>query len=180
MTLPLNIILPEPEDFSKDSQGYVDVLVRRLEEMYESISRSFNGSIRSELSAGSNNWTPTLSASTAGTFTYTTQVGSTFRQGTIVDVWGFVQWSATTASGTLQIDLPYKVALTNSLLTFVGTCTPSGIPFATGTACNIAAVQNTYYASIQTYGTAIASAILNVPASGSLTYHLRYLGATNG
>ena len=179
MTLPLNIILPEPEDFAKDSQGYVDVLVTRLEEMYESIARSFNGSIRSELNAGSNKWTPTLSSSTAGTFTYTNQAGSTYRQGTLVDVWGFVQWSTTTASGTLQIDLPYKVALTNSLLTFVGNCTPSGIAFASGTSCNIAAVQNTYYANIQTYGSGAASAILNVPASGTLTYHLRYLGASN-
>jgi hypothetical protein len=171
--------LPEPEYFSTDPQDYIDVLVTRIQEMYEDIANSVNGSFRNEAEMDGTKWIPTLSGSTAGSFTYTQQLGWSFVQGIMVDVWGFVSWSSTTASGTFQVDLPYKVIPNNSLLSFVGTCTPSGITFASGTACNIEAIQSTYYAHIKTYGTSISSAILNVPASGSLTYHLRYIGDSN-
>ena len=134
MTLPTNIILPEPTDFQDNPNLYVDNLVNKLEDMYESISINVNGIYRNNIDLDGSSWIPTLSGSTsAGSYTYTKQVAWVFRQGLLNDVWASISWSATTATGQLLINLPYEVIKSSIGLSFNGTCTTSGITYASGT-----------------------------------------------
>jgi len=178
LTLPLDIILPEPQDFKIDSDRFLDDLVTRLQDMYEDIATSFNGSYRSNASSQGSTWTPTLSGSTSGSFTYTSQKSWLFRQGIMCDVWGYIAWSSTTASGTLQVDLPYKVTLCDAPLTFTGACSLSGVTFS-GSSVTINAVSNSYYANVTTFGTGVSSSLLSVPPSGAITYGVRYIGVAD-
>lgn len=61
-------------------------------------------------------WTPTYSgASTAGTTTYTTQVGSYTRIGNMVAFTAYVAWTAATGTGVAQISLPFTTQNTTNL-----------------------------------------------------------------
>lgn len=181
MTLPTDIILPEPQDFTENPAVFVDDLVNSLQEMYENITNSFNGTFRNNTDIDGTQWVPSLNGSVAGTFSYissTGQLGWVFRQGIMVDVWGHIAWSATTASGTLSINLPYEVINADSSLLFTGECNTSGITFSTGTAASVTAIPGTFTANIYTYGSGIALTQMTVPSSGALNFHLRYIGVS--
>lgn len=60
-------------------------------------------------------WTPTVSGGTTpGSTTHTTQIGQWTRIGRILIAAGRVSWSATTATGTLDISLPMVASNLNS------------------------------------------------------------------
>lgn len=180
MTLPTDIILPEPEDFNEDAQEYISNLTEKLEMMYSNISNNVNGNFRNYADTDGSQWIPTLGGTTStGTYTYTTQIAWVYRQGIMVDVWANISWTATTATGFIVVDLPYGVILSDAQLTFIGECNTSLIAFASGTSASIVAIAGTYTAQVYTYGSAISIATLPVPASGTINYHLRYIGVSD-
>lgn len=178
MTLPTDIILPEPEDFSSDPSEYIANLIDKLQDMYEDVASNVNGTFRNESDVDGSEWIPTLTGSaTAGSFTYTSQIGWVFRQGIMVDVWGQISWSATTATGNLVVNLPYQS--TKSSAPFIGTCSTSGITYGSGTYPNLSAISGSYTANIVTSGSAATSSTLPVVASGSINFYIRYIGVSD-
>ena len=179
MTLPTTINLPQPEDYESDPTNFIENLITRLEDMYENLSDNVNGTIRNYADVDSSQWIPTLAGTTAsGTFTYTNQIGWVHRQGIMTEVWGNIAWGATTATGFLYVELPY-LATKSGGIPFVGTCITSNITYATGTTANIAATPDTYRGLIYTSGSGVGLAIMNVPASGAIDFHLRYIGISD-
>jgi len=178
MTLPTNINLPLPSDYIDDPEQFFEDLINKIDYMYENIAEHVNGSFRNNMEIDGSEWIPTLQGDSSGTFTYTEQVGWVLRKGIMTDVWGSVSWSATTASGNLFIELPYLV--TQSVGSpFVGTCITSNITYASGTNSNISAQPDTYNGYIITSGSGVGKANLNVPASGTLEFHIRYIGVSD-
>ena len=146
MTLPTDIILPLPRDYKNEDNPdkYTQDLVFELQNMYEQIANNVNGFIRNNADVDSSQWIPTISGTTgAGSTTYTNQIGWVLRQGIMVDVWGDLSWSATTASGNLFIDLPYIVTK-SSEIPFVGCVQTSSFTYTAGDNCAINAIPSTY------------------------------------
>lgn len=174
MTIPQNILFPEPRD-DQDERAYSLELVKTLETMYQDMANAINGDIRGDAFGGKEKWTPTLNGSTNGSFTYTTQTGWVLRKGLFVDIWFELVWDGTAASGDLYVELPYKVANSDSE-PFIGPLSPSGITFDGGSYLFITAVPNTYRGEIMYAGSGITSAEQQVSATGAICGHLRYLG----
>lgn len=180
MTLSTDIILPEPSDFNENAQEYISTLTEKLEIMYSNISNNVNGNFRNYADVDGSQWIPTLGGTISnGVFTYTNQIAWVFRQGIMVDVWGNVAWSSTTATGFLVINLPYAVVTSSAELTFIGECSTSSITYSTGTAASIVAKAGTYTAQVYTYGSGIPIAELSIPSSGKINFHLRYIGVSD-
>jgi hypothetical protein len=179
MTLKTDLILPEPTDFTDAPAEYVERLVNELEDMYEEVANNVNGTFRNDAFVDGSEWIPTLiGSSTAGTFTYTSQYGWVYRQGLLIDVWGQISWSASTATGNLIVELPYLVTRTSGNA-FIGTCITSGITYGSGTCVAISAISNTFTANITLYGSGISSSNLSVTSSGTISFHLRYIGVSD-
>lgn len=179
MTIPPNINLPLHSDFIKsrnpaDQEKYMRELVFSLETMYETLATAINGEIRSDTQIQRSQWKPELGGSTTGTFTYDHQTGWSIRRGLIVDVWGDVEWTATTATGDLFVVLPYKVARSSNI-PFVGIVQPSSITFTTGTDMVINAMPNTFNAEFWNVGNGVATGNQQVVSSGRLIFYIRYL-----
>lgn len=163
MTLPSQFNFPQLPSQDEPEKLYQYLKEQRFEltQMYEQMVFNINGSFRSYADTGGDNWTPTLSgSSTTGSFEpYTTQVGWSIRSGIITELWFDIVWTTTTATGTLQLDLPYKVALSD------------GSPFIgiayNGSVLTISANPDTYTATFQ--GLAVTS-------SGSISGHICYIG----
>jgi len=182
MTLPTDIILPQPKDY-KGAEGSADMLndlIFDLQNMYEQLANQINGTIRNYADVDQSQWVPTINGSTgAGATTYTQQIGWVFRQGIVTDVWFDIAWSATTASGNLFIDLPYIVTKSNQK-PFVGVLQPSSIAYGAGKTdlvCN--AIPSTFRLEIWTTGSAVATSNLAVVGSGQLIGHCRYIGVSD-
>lgn len=182
MTLPTDIILPLPRDYQDalNPDAYSNDLVFDLQNMYEQLANQINGTIRNYADVDSSQWIPTISGTTGvGATTYVSQVGWVFRQGIITDVWFDIEWSATTATGNLFIDLPYIVTKSNQK-PFVGVLQPSAIPYGAGhtdLVCN--AIPSTYRLEIWATGTATPTVNVGVAASGQLIGHCRYIGVSD-
>lgn len=172
MTLPTNIILPEPNSDAKDI-NWMKEMVYTLQDMYEDLAQGINGDIRQ--------FTPTISGTgTAGAGTYDHQIGWYLRQGIMVDIWFDVKWSAHTGTTNVFLDLPYKVFNTRGSgetnKPFVGILQPDSVTFATGTAAVINAIPDTLRGEIWEYGSGIASANVAIAGTGQLTGSIRYIG----
>jgi hypothetical protein len=176
LTVPIDLDLPirplteNPEELSK----YITDLTYTLERSYQRTAEGINGYIKTEFAQQDERFTPTLNGSTSGTFTYVHQNGWVFKQGLIVDFWFDVQWSATTAAGNLQINLPYIVANTANL-PFVGVVQPSAIAYTGGTEMVVNANSNSYIATFYNTGSGFTTAPQSVTASGRVIGHLRYI-----
>jgi hypothetical protein len=180
MTLPTTTILPlhseRIKEGGEDLDSYLRELVFTLQRQYEDIAQAVNGDIRNDVSQGSKQFLPTLNGSTPGTFTYTKQVGWVLRQGLMVDVWGDVAWSsAGTAAGNLFVELPYKVAISETM-PFVGIVQPSAVVYTGGTGIVINAIGDTYRGEFWNVGDGFTTANQSVVAAGRLIFHIRYLG----
>jgi len=163
----------------KDMPTFISEMNHALERMYEDMAQAINGNIKSNYAIGRQNWIPLLRGTTApGTFTYVNQSGTVLRQGLINDVWFDISWTATTATGNIYLELPYKAALVNNL-PFVGVVQPSGFAFTGGTAVVINAISNTYRGEFWNTGSAFTTARQAVTASGRLIGHIRYMGVAN-
>jgi len=176
MSLPTNITLPLRVNYQDESDinRYLSDLVYELQSMYESIADNVNGFIRNEAEIDQAKWTPTLAGTVAGAFTYSSQYGWSIRQGIYTEIFADVSWTATTATGNLYLELPYRVTITNGM-PFVGIVQPSSVTFA-GSNLVINAISDTYRGEIWSIGSGLATANLAVPASGRLIIHLRYIG----
>lgn len=182
MTLPTDLDLPFPSRISPSQpvEKYLGDLIYALEDIYQKIASNVNGQFRNNGNTDiSTQWIPTLNGTTPGTFTYDHQYGWSWRSGIMTDVWFDVSWSATTASGSVYIELPYLVTSSDGI-PFVGEVQASGITFPAGTTylvCN--ALQNSYQLYIYGSATGLSTAELSVPASGRLIGHCRYIGVSD-
>lgn len=188
MTLPQTIILPlhtdriesgEPDELS----SYIRDLVFELQTMYSNLADAINGSTRADYDITRSSWTPILKGSTtAGTFTYTHQVGFSFRQGLMVDLWFDVAWTSSgTAAGNLVLELPYKVTKVSTANTkpFMGAVQPSNVAFTGGTGIVINAIPNNFNGEFWNIGDGFVTANQLVVGSGQLIGHIRYIGVQN-
>lgn len=175
MTIPSNIILPLPN--TEDLNAYFLELNFTLQRMYEDLAQGINGDIRSNTSPDRSSWTPILKGtSTAGTFTYTHQVGWALRQGLMVDAWFDVAWTGSgTAAGNIYVELPYKVALSDQK-PFVGTVQSSAITYTGGTGIVVNAISDTFRGEFWNVGSGFTTARQAVVGSGQLLGHIRYIG----
>jgi hypothetical protein len=186
MSLISDLNLPLPKDFkSKDKDEYLNELVKSLQSMYEKVAQNVNGTIRNTSLVDSSQWTPEIFGTTvSGTTTYTQQFGYVLRQGIVTDVWYDVMWSATTATGTLFVELPYLVAKCAGAVTggapFNGSVQPSDITFSPGVAFMVgSAMPDTYRLELWQCGSGFHSVPLTVPASGHIMGWVRYIGVAD-
>jgi len=138
MTLPLTTILPlHSADIKKGGDSldkYMRELVFSLQRQYEDVAQAVNGDIRRSTDSGSVKFTPTVRGSTAeGAGTYSRQIAWVLREGLMVDYWFDIAWTAHTGTGTIQVNLPYQCAQTDSNLfvcpLFTETITFTGNPY---------------------------------------------------
>ena len=177
MTLPSDIFFQKPEDFEEDPKKFFNDFIFQLQNMYEKVAQNVNGTIRNYADSDSSQWTPTLSGTTsAGSFTYAHQYGWVLRQGLVTDIWFDIEFSATTATGSLYVELPYIV--TKSLgKPFVGTVQSSTLSYGASYSnihCN--AIPSTYRLEIWVSGTTVVTANLGVQPVGEIIGHCRYIG----
>jgi len=179
MTLPTSIDLPLRVNYQdeEDMDRYLRDLVYELQGMYENLTENINGFIRNDADVDQSQWTPTLNGTVAGTFTYTRQVGWSIRQGIYTEVFADIAWTATTATGNLYLELPYRVTISDGM-PFVGTVQVSNVAYL-GNYLVINAIPNTYRGEIYSVTPAGATANLAVPASGRLIIHCRYIGLSD-
>ena len=183
MTLPSNIILPLISDYQNDSQNdsqndrYLRDLVFELQNMYDSIAQNVNGTIRNNAEVDQEKWKPTLQGTTGGVFVYTKQFGWSIRQGIFTELFFDIEWTSSTATGNLYVELPYIVTLSDGM-PFVGVIQASNIAYL-GNYLVINAIPNTYRGEIWNTTPAAATANLAVPASGRLLGTVRYIGISN-
>lgn len=154
-----------------------------LRDMYREIAYNVNGTLRSDTFPGSFQWKPNLDGSTTGSFTYDPasgghQTGWALRQGNIIELWFDIQWTATTASGDLYLELPYEVASSNDT-PFVGVLQASGITYTAGSDLVINAIPDTYRGDIYYTVSGSATGKQQVVSTGQLIGHIRYIGKTN-
>ena len=174
MTLPTDINFSRIEEGNqKDSME----LIRELQDMYEEVAQNVNGFIRNSNEIDQANWTPTLTDTGGGTFAYTHQVGWSVRQGIFTQIWFDVRWNSSTSSGTLSLDLPYRVTLSDRN-PFVGVVQPSIVNLGAGYSnVVIVAVPDTYRGEFQVTGNNVGYSNLNSPTTvGRLAGHLMYIG----
>lgn len=177
MSLPENIIFPlrSSSDDSPENK-YLTDLIYELTNMYERIAENVNGSIRNNADVTGAKWTPTLQGSTSGSFTYSSQIGWSLRQGLFSNVWFDITWSATTASGNLYVELPYKVTK-SSQTPFVGVIQDSSMTYTGGySKLVINGIPNTYRGEIWECGDGVATQNKPVEAAGRLIGHIFYIG----
>ena len=178
MTLPTNIDLPLRVNYQdqEDIDRYIRDLVFELQTMYEKIAQNVNGFIRNNAETDQAQWKPTLAGTVAGDFTYTQQIGWSIRQGIYTQLFFDISWSATTATGSLYLELPYKVTI-SSQTPFVGALQPSSINFGAGyTNLVINAIPNTYRGEIWKTGSGVATANLSVVGSGRIAGSVFFIG----
>jgi len=178
LTLPTNIILPSPTADPESFIKYQQDLISSLQSMYEDIAENVNGEFRSEYGPDEGgSWTPILKGTTsAGIFTYSSQVGWALRKGIMVDAWFDIIWTSQSgASGNLYVELPYLVAVSNGM-PFVGTIQSSGITYSGGTGIVINAIQNTFRGELWNVGSGFTTANQSVTSSGRITGSIRYIG----
>lgn len=185
MTVPSNIIFPLHTEHMKsgrqeDLEAYFRELTFALQRMYEQIAQGVNGDIRADYLGGKSNWTPLLKGTVVeGTFTYTQQAGVVLRRGLAIDVWFDVTWSAAgAAAGDLYVELPYKVARSNSQ-PYVGVVQSSAVTYTGGTGIVINAIQDTYRGEFWNVGDAFTSDNQLVVGTGQLRGHISYLGVAD-
>lgn len=177
MTLPTDLDLPLKENY-EDEKDYLRDIVFELQGMYENIANNVNGFIRNDTEIDQARWLPTLSGSVAGIFTYgVPRNGWSIRQGILTEVGFDIRWTATTATGDLQIDLPYKVT-TSVGLPFVGAAFSGQINYnlPTHTAIVVTAVPGAYYATIHGYGQGVDPSDVQVQNAGRILGSIRYIG----
>lgn len=179
MTLPTDIFFTSVDAFDDDPKKYLNDLMYQLQDMYQQISQNVNGTIRNYADVDSSQWIPTLNGSTPGTFTYVNQTGWVLRQGIMTEVFFDLSWNATSASGNLYVELPYKVTKSNNN-PFLGSILPSSITFGVGaTFLNALALPNTTNLEIWQCGSGIVKSNLSVPASGGIIGYCRYIGTSD-
>lgn len=183
MTLPSNNIFPLINDFKsvEDANKYLRDLIFAMQQRDEQIAQAVNGDIRANAFTQRENWTPILKGtSSAGTFTYSYQVGWVLRQGLMTDVWFDILWTANTgATGNLYVELPYKVA-TSDQKPFVGILQTATLNYGAGqSVLTINAIPGTYRGEIWSSGSTNAMANIAVASAGQLIGHVRYIGVSD-
>lgn len=180
MTIPNEFNLPIRPlgDNPKELENYITDLSNTLEDALTTLADGINGQFKTDTLSQKEQYIPTLDGSTSGNFTYVHQNGWVLRKGLLVDLWFDIQWSATTASGNLFLNLPYEVAMTANL-PFVGFVQPSNVAFTVGTDIVINALTETYRGYFYNTGNGIPTANQLVVASGRLIGYIRYIGKQN-
>lgn len=175
MSLPTTITLS-----SQDEVENKEDLVNEIQNMYEDIAENVNGFIRNNAETDQAQWKPTLAGTVAGNFTYTGgghQYGWSVRQGIYTKLFFDIKWTASTATGNLYLELPYKVT-PSSGMPFVGTVQASNVAFL-GNYLVINAIPDTYRGEFFSVTSAAAATNLTVKASGRLIGSIDYIGVAD-
>lgn len=184
MTIPINLNLPAISDEAVSTPSgmvqYLKDLTYDIEKMYDEVSDGVNGNLSTNDSVGQSAFTPTIldSADEDTTFTYDHQIGWVLRKGLFVDIWFDVKWSAVltgTVNGTMEIELPYKVAKTEQK-PFVGVLQSSVFAYTAGTECVINARSNTFILDVWNVGDGFTTANQGSVSAGHLIGNIRYVG----
>lgn len=179
MTLPITVDLPlrGQYDDKEGIDGYIKDLVFELQTMYERIAENVNGHIRSYADTQLN-WVPKLNSATSGTIIYTEQIGWIIRQGIFTHIFFDISWSSIgTSTGTLYLELPYKV-ITTAGKPFVSALQTSVINFAPFSSLFVSAISNTYNGEIYKSGANLVTETLKIETapSGRIVGTLFYIG----
>ncbi len=184
MTLPTTTILPLHSEKIKEGGDQLDAYMRELvfslQSQYEELAVAINGSTKRSVDEGNVKWEPIVVDSLGGiTFTYNHKIGTVLRQGLMVDIFFDVKWSGvdtgTITSGKMEIELPYKVAV-SSQKPFVGVVQPSIFTFTAGTECVINAEPDSYKLEVWNTGDAFTTAQQGSVSAGHLIGNIRYVG----
>lgn len=119
-------------------------------------------------------WTPTYTGSaTAGTTTYTAQVGWYVRIGNIVFVLGHLVWTNATGTGNVRISLPFTSSNTSGQRT-AGAVWTDSVTFANG---SIQALNFANNAVLRLYSPATnaGSTELSIETAGTIIFAIWYL-----
>ena len=175
MSLPTQITLPLVKDY-ENREKYLDELVKRLEEMYETITFNINGTIRNYNEKEDFSWVPTLNGTTPGSFTYTYQYGWSIRRNIFVSLYFNIGWSATTAGGNIYVELPYKVLVSQGQ-PFIGPVQFNALTLGTGyTSLTVSADPDTYKGTFYESGSGKWWSAIGMPSSGEIAGSLTYIG----
>lgn len=182
MTIPDTDILPLRKNLEniEDINRYINELVFSLTNRDAQVTGTLNGLILNNMETERDqNYTPILmdTVNTGTTFTYTHQIGWSFRSGLLTDVWFDILWTANIGAitGNMYVTLPYQVAQSEQM-PFVGVCQSSGFAFTGGTECVINAIPNTFRAEIWNTGSGFTTANQGSTVSGRLIGFTRYIG----
>ena len=159
---------------SEDAGDFLD----SLKAMYNQLALAINGQQKRSTDPGSYAWVPILAGTTtAGTFTYTQQVGFAQRTGIMTECWFDIIWTAQAgAAGNLYVQLPYQVTKSAGI-PFCGTIQVSDLAFPAGTTyLTCTAVPSTYQLQIWASGDGVTTTNVPVAASGRLLGYVRYIG----
>ena len=169
LTLPTNITLPISE---KDE--YLRDLTYALSTYMQQTNFECNGTYNKITEA--NNYKFITGGTAEGTATYTNSVIFTQRSNLIVHAWFDITWSGHTGTGTLRIVLPYFSQVVNQT-PYVCAIEASGITYGAGFTYVVGSLlPNNNVLRIKICGSGIASAFLQVPASGTLRGSITYAG----
>jgi hypothetical protein len=149
-----------------------------LKTMYSQVALAVNGQQKRSTDPVSYRWLPTLAGTgTAGTFTYTSQVGFAQRTGIMTECWFDITWTVQVgAVGNLYVQLPYQVTQASGI-PFCGVIQVSDLAFPAGTTyLTCTAVPSTYQLQIWASGDATTSVNVPVAASGRVMGYVRYIG----
>lgn len=182
MTIPSQIDLPDPDgDFTAKQIKYLHELTYRLEEAYERIAMSTNGTYlyanpdtTKTLQEGV--WLPEVfGVSTPGAGTYDHQVGYTVRKGIVVNAFFDVQWSAHTGFGNMYLELPYKVRKADNM-PFVGIAQTSNYTLESIDYAVFNAIPDTYRLELWSVTTAAATANIELDTAARVIGSITYIG----
>jgi hypothetical protein len=182
MTIPSQIDLPDPDgSFTPQQVSYLHELTYRLEEAYERVAISTNGTYLyanpdSTTTIQQGVWTPEVfGVSTAGAGTYDHQVGYTVRKGIVVDVFFDIQWSAHTGSGNMYVELPYKVRKADNM-PFVSPAQTSNYTLGSIDYAVFNAIPDTYRLELWSVTTAAATANIALDTAARVIGSITYIG----
>ncbi len=113
MTLPINVTLPLDStriksQNPKDLYEYLRTLVYVLTVHLQQANQSANGNISQLTNSSDPGYQFVVGSSSAGAGTYSNCMIWTRRSNLFTSVWFDITWSATTGTGNLLIQLPYK------------------------------------------------------------------------
>lgn len=125
-------------------------------------------------------YTPTMvGGTTAGTTTYSVQVGSYVRMGKIIHAQGRVSWTAATGTGVTRIGLPFTSSATTNLFSAASIATDSvtfgaAAPPATGGPMGLV-FPNTAYFELKYPVSNDATVDIAVEAAGTVFFQVTYI-----
>ena len=142
----------------------------------EEVSETVRGKFRTSDSSREEQWKPIIvgiAGEGTGVYSTTNQSGFVYRQNQLVDCFFDVVWTAHTGTGSLALQLPYKVAKASNL-PFVGVVQSSTLAFSGYLV--LSAQPNDDKAILMQCTSGGATTAIAIAAAGRLQGSIRYVG----